>query len=157
MFAGLSSAFAQTILAPAAPDVIRWDFEKIVTELQQAWNAGNGAAWAAKYAPDAFMVNAFGMLVRGADEIQATQDQLFGGLFRGSRLHVSVRDIRMLNGHNAVMEADIDIIQITSMLPSITAVDFGTLHTRMLFTLTRFPTGWLIVSSAQTVATPAPI
>ncbi len=159
MFVGLSSAptFSQTILAPAPPDIIRRDFEKIVTELQEAWNAGNGQAWAAKYAPDAFMINTFGVLVRNSDGIQSTQQQLFQGPLRGSRLHVSVRDIRMLNGSNAVMETDVDIIQITSMLPGISFIDFGTLHTRMLFTLTRFATGWVIVSSSQTITTPSPV
>ncbi|NLU69584.1 SgcJ/EcaC family oxidoreductase [Streptomyces sp. HNM0574] len=56
----------------------------VLDALERAWNAGDGAAWAACFAPDAELVDAVGRLQRGRAEIAGELAGLAAGVYRGS-------------------------------------------------------------------------
>jgi uncharacterized protein (TIGR02246 family) len=72
--------------------------EATVAELARAWNAGDGAAWAASFAPDADFVDAVGRIQRGREVIAAEHQKLFDTIYRGSTLDYRLTGTRALPG-----------------------------------------------------------
>ncbi|GAA2093501.1 hypothetical protein GCM10009801_60730 [Streptomyces albiaxialis] len=70
--------------------------EEILTGMARAWNAGDGAGWAAHFAPDADFVDAVGRVQHGRDVIGAEHQKIFDTIYRGSELELRLRDTRRL-------------------------------------------------------------
>jgi len=70
--------------------------ERIITEMARAWNAGDGAAWAAHFAQDADFVDALGRTQRGRDVIAAEHQKLFDTIYRESTLKIWQVDNRTI-------------------------------------------------------------
>ena len=83
----------------------------LIAELQEAWNAGDGTAFAAPFTDDAVFVNILGMVGRGPAEIAAGHDQIFSTIYAGSRLQVDLLGTRMLADDviHALVHADLHI------------------------------------------------
>lgn len=62
--------------------------EEIITELERAWNAGDGAAWAANFEEDAEFVDVVGRIQRGRAVIAKESQNIFDTIYRGSRLEI---------------------------------------------------------------------
>jgi uncharacterized protein (TIGR02246 family) len=71
--------------------------ENVTARLQDAWNAANGAAFAAPFAPDADFVNVRGDMHSGRDAIAAGHQQIFDTIYAGSTLRYTVRQARELD------------------------------------------------------------
>ena len=67
--------------APADPTSVA---HQMLRRLEQAWNDGDGAAFAATYAPDASFVNVRGERVVGSAAIGAGHDRIFRSIYAGS-------------------------------------------------------------------------
>jgi uncharacterized protein (TIGR02246 family) len=70
--------------------------ETIVKRLEEAWNAGDGAAFGAPFASDADFVDIRGVWHRG-EEIAAGHQQIFDTVYAGSTVRYEVLDARPLN------------------------------------------------------------
>ncbi len=71
--------------------------ENVTTRLQDAWNAADGAAFAAPFASDADLVNVRGDMHSGRDAIAAGHQQIFDTIYAGSTLRYTVRQARELD------------------------------------------------------------
>nr|WP_232328058.1 SgcJ/EcaC family oxidoreductase [Kibdelosporangium sp. MJ126-NF4]CEL16422.1 hypothetical protein [Kibdelosporangium sp. MJ126-NF4]CTQ90374.1 hypothetical protein [Kibdelosporangium sp. MJ126-NF4] len=69
---------------------------KITDRLAQAWNDGDGAAWAACFTEDADFVDVLGRLTRGRAEISTAAEQILGTIYQGSHLEFQVLSTREL-------------------------------------------------------------
>ena len=56
----------------------------VLTRFQDAWNAGDGAAFGAAYLPDASFVTVQGQLAQGAEAIGAGHAGIFATIYAGS-------------------------------------------------------------------------
>ncbi|WP_409491789.1 SgcJ/EcaC family oxidoreductase [Amycolatopsis sp. cmx-11-12] len=72
--------------------------EEIITELERAWNAGDGAAWAACFAEDADFVDVVGRIQRGRATIARELQNIFDTIYRGSTLEIRQLSSRPLGG-----------------------------------------------------------
>ncbi|MDE3167835.1 MAG: SgcJ/EcaC family oxidoreductase [Acidobacteriota bacterium] len=72
------------------------DAAGVLRAMEQAWNKGNAAAFAAVFAEDADLVNFYGMRLRGRKAIAALYDMLFRSVFQRSRLECTVAGTRQL-------------------------------------------------------------
>ncbi|WP_037304147.1 SgcJ/EcaC family oxidoreductase [Amycolatopsis orientalis] len=72
--------------------------EEIITELERAWNAGDGPAWAACFAEDADFVDVLGRIQRGRATIARESQNIFDTIYRGSRLEIRQVSSRPLGG-----------------------------------------------------------
>ncbi|GAA3997933.1 SgcJ/EcaC family oxidoreductase [Sphingomonas humi] len=81
----------------------RTDAEAICAALEAAWNAGDGAAFAANFAEDADFVNVLGHHARGRAEIAVGHQGIFEGVYKGSRNRLQVEDLRSLGGSLSLM------------------------------------------------------
>jgi uncharacterized protein (TIGR02246 family) len=80
--------------------------ETVVAHLQDAWNAADGTAFAAPFAPDADFVNVRGELHTGQPAIAAGHQQIFDTIYAGSTVRYVVRQARELNEHVILVHVD---------------------------------------------------
>ena len=72
--------------------------EEIAGRLESAWNAADGAAFAAPFAPDADFVNIRGELHTGREAIGAGHQAIFESIYAGSTLEYSPLQAREVDG-----------------------------------------------------------
>jgi uncharacterized protein (TIGR02246 family) len=70
--------------------------ENIVRELEAAWNAMDGSAFARPFAEDADFVNIRGEHHRGRTAIAAGHEAIFRSIYAGSTCHFTVEAARLL-------------------------------------------------------------
>lgn len=68
----------------------------VVYELEQAWNAADGTAFAAHFADDADFVHILGGYYTGRAAIEAGHRMIFGTIYKGSTVHYRVERVRFL-------------------------------------------------------------
>src|SRR6185437_9634371 len=68
----------------------------MVYELEQAWNAADGTAFAAHFADDADFVHILGGYYTGRAAIEAGHRMIFGTIYKGSTVHYRVERVRLL-------------------------------------------------------------
>lgn len=71
--------------------------QRVIERLESGWNAGDGAAFAAPFAPDADFVAIRGDLHTGAEAIAAGHQHIFETIYAGSTLDYTVIQARELN------------------------------------------------------------
>ncbi|GAA4523963.1 SgcJ/EcaC family oxidoreductase [Amycolatopsis samaneae] len=76
--------------------------EEIITGLERAWNAGDGAAWGARFAEDADFVDVVGRIQRGRKVIAEEHQKIFDTIYRGSLLEIRRLDVRPI-GEGALL------------------------------------------------------
>lgn len=74
-------------------------------QLMNAWNEGNGEAYAAPFAEDGDLVGFDGTHFKGRQEIVSFHQPLFDKWLKGTRLVGEVRHLRFLTSDVAVMHA----------------------------------------------------
>lgn len=71
--------------------------QNLVQRLEDAWNAADGAAFAAPFTPDADFVNIRGELHSGTDAIAAGHQGIFDTIYSGSRVEYAVHQAKRLD------------------------------------------------------------
>lgn len=79
---------------------------KIVTRLQEGWNAGDGKAFAAPFAEDADYVIVNGMRVKGRAVIDSGHQQIFDTIYKNSHNTATVQSVRFIRGDVAVAHVE---------------------------------------------------
>jgi uncharacterized protein (TIGR02246 family) len=85
------------------------DITALIKATVAAWDAGDGAAYAAGFTEDATYVTFVGTLYRGRDEIGRAHQALFDKFLKGSRLVEEVLDVRFLGPDTAVVTSRGDV------------------------------------------------
>lgn len=70
---------------------------KIVTRLEDGWNAGSGKEFAAPFDEDADYVVVNGLRIKGRKEIDAGHQRIFDTVYKDSRLTPTIQTIRFLS------------------------------------------------------------
>jgi uncharacterized protein (TIGR02246 family) len=75
----------------------------VVQHLEDAWNAGDSAGFAAPFSADATFIHIYGGQIDGRTAIEEAHRAIFGGVYKGSRNHYTVRGIRFLRSDAAIV------------------------------------------------------
>jgi uncharacterized protein (TIGR02246 family) len=75
----------------------------MVYQLESAWNAGDGDAFAALFADDADVIHILGGYYSGRETIRAGHRMIFGTIYKGSTVHYSVEKIKFLRPDIAIV------------------------------------------------------
>jgi uncharacterized protein (TIGR02246 family) len=94
-----------TAHAAADEDAIRAIHQRMI----DAWNAGDGAAFAAPFTDDADFVAWEGTHLKGRLEITSFHEQAFETIAKGSRLNGEVKFVRLLGPAVAVMHSVVSV------------------------------------------------
>jgi uncharacterized protein (TIGR02246 family) len=119
----------------------------IVRGLEVAWNAMDGAAFAAPFAAEADFVNIRGEHFRGRPAIAAGHIGLFQGIYAGSINHLKVEDVRLLR-------PEVALVRVHSTLDTPRGPFAGRHGARFTLVLTKERQGWEIASLHNTLQAP---
>jgi len=121
--------------------------EALVADLEAAWNAGDGARFAAPFAPDADYVTIRAEHFRGRHAIATGHAAVFRTIYAGSVNRYTVDSVRLL-------ARDVALVHVRSVLDAPSGPLTGR-HTAMFSAvLTRAADGWAIASLHNTLAPP---
>lgn len=129
----------------------------LLSEQTAAWNRGDASAWARDFSSDADFINILGMHFQTREQVEKRHADLFGSIFRGSRLSVTVWKVRMLSPVSALAETVHELQGHARLPPPIQPTEpNGLLRTRMKYVLLKSGGQWVIVSAQNTAITPSP-
>jgi uncharacterized protein (TIGR02246 family) len=124
--------------------------EKIVRQLEAAWNAMDGSAFAAPFAAEADFVNIRGEHFRGQAAIAAGHAALFQSIYAGSVNHLTVEAARLLR-------PEVALVRVHSKLDAPHGPLSGRHGARFSLILTKESGGWEIAALHNTLeAAPGP-
>ncbi len=89
-----------------SPDVLPDSVASLVARLEAAWNAGDSAAFAAEFTPDADFVNVRGHYASGRDSIAQGHAHIWSTIYAGSTVRYSVIHLRRLTADVALAHLD---------------------------------------------------
>lgn len=128
------------------PELIAADrasLEKVVGQLETAWNAMDGAAFAVPFADDADFVNIRGEHHRGKAAIAAGHTAIFKSIYAGSSVALTLEGARLLS-------PDVALVRVHSILNAPQGPLKGRHGARFSMVLTRTGSGWEIAAFHNT-------
>ncbi|MES2307009.1 MAG: SgcJ/EcaC family oxidoreductase [Gemmatimonadota bacterium] len=117
--------------------------DAIVANLQRAWNAGDGDAFAVPFAEDADFVNVRADHHRGRGAIAGGHNGIFRSIYAGSTVAYQVKSARLLAG-------DIALAHVQAELNVPAGPLAGKINALFSAVLRRTASGWEIVSFHNT-------
>jgi len=130
--------------------------EALVHRLEDAWNAGDAAAWVQDCLDDADFINIRGEILPGRKASETRHALMFKGPFRGSRLAISIRSTKLLASDVAVVDTDCRLTGAPRMPSGVLPTEAGLLLTRLKQVLVRREGRWWIAASQNTAVIPGP-
>jgi len=118
--------------------------EGIVGQLEAAWKAMDGSAFAAPFAVDADFVNIRGEHFRGRPAIAAGHSAIFRTIYAGSTTLMTVEAVRQLR-------PEVALVHVHSQLDAPQGPLAGRHAARFSMVLTKEPGGWEIVAFHNTL------
>ena len=100
-----TAAYLFSNVAPAAEDD-EATLRAIPRTIVHGWNSGDGEAVASVYAEDGTLVAGHGVVTHGRSAIARYHDELFSGPNKGTRLTVTVTNVRFLDDDVAVLQTE---------------------------------------------------
>ena len=120
----------------------------------EAWNQGDGKAWARDFSDDSDFVNVRGDVFHGKGEIADRHSAILRGPFKGSHLSLSVRRFRLLTPEVALIETDHELTHFPGMVPGIAPTSEGVLRTHMKYVAVKRDNRWQFVAAQNTAILP---
>jgi uncharacterized protein (TIGR02246 family) len=119
-----------------------------VYQLEAAWNAADGAGFAALFAEDADFIHILGGYYSGRAAIEAGHRMIFGTIYRGSTVRYSVEKIKFLR-------PDVAIVSLRQFLQFSEGGASGSLEARPTIVAEKRDDKWQIVNLQNTRITEA--
>jgi uncharacterized protein (TIGR02246 family) len=116
----------------------------IVAEQAVAWNAGDGARYASRLAPDASFTNLFGMVMYGAPAFVKRHQEILSTFYKGTTKKHAVRRIRFVTPDVAIVDIDNAVHGVTAMPPGISVPPDGIIKTQLMEVFVRRNGQWWI-------------
>jgi len=116
----------------------------IVAEQAVAWNAGDGARYSARVAPEASFTNIFGMVMYGAPAFAARHAEILSTFFKGTTKTHVVRRIRFVTPDVAIVDIDNEVRGIKTMPAGVALPPGGVLKTQLMEVYVRRNGQWWI-------------
>jgi uncharacterized protein (TIGR02246 family) len=135
---------------PPVPQAAAAAAQAMVTRFVDSWNRADGAEYGKNYWPDAELVDPSGVISRGQSAIVQEHVDLWGGIFKGSRIAGKVRRIRMLGPTFMMVDFDAELSGVRQLPPGSPADAAGVLHNHLKHILERRHGVWKVLSAQNT-------
>jgi uncharacterized protein (TIGR02246 family) len=106
LFAAATGVFAQQVSNTADTAKDDTAIRQIVKQVENAWNAHDGRAFAAPFAADADYVIVNGMYVKGRDAIEKGHQGIFDTVYKDSTNRGTVKSVRFLRPDVAIVHVE---------------------------------------------------
>ena len=111
-----------------------------------AWNRGDAAAFGAHYRADGTFTNVNGTYHFGREAFDQRHAEVFGGVFKGTRLSLTIKNLRFVAPTVAVVDADTTISHCRTTMPGMHLDADGAAHTSLLIVLIKEAGDWWIAA-----------
>lgn len=108
------AAFAQTATDRSKDEAA---IRAIIANLNDAWTRGDAKSWGEQFAEDADFTVWTGTYVKGREAITRGHEEIFGTIYKGTKLRLNVRSIRFLRTDVAVVHADGSVVKTEEEFP----------------------------------------
>lgn len=129
--------------ADVSQDEDKLSVARVIDRLSEAWQVGDGSAWADEFVSDADFTVWFGFRMKGQEDIAQGHQFIFDRFYSQTKLVIDVRQIRILNEDAAVVHLGMSVINEGEEPPEEP-------DTVPLVVLKRTDTNWKIVSFQNT-------
>jgi len=116
----------------------------IIAEQAVAWNAGDGARYASRLAPEASFTNLFGMVMYGAPAFVKRHQEILSTFYKGTTKKHAVRRIRFVTPDVAIVDIDNEVHGVKAMPPGISVPPDGIIKTQLMEVFVRRNGQWWI-------------
>ena len=130
--------------AQDAASVSEAPIRAIVAEQVDAWNAGDGQAYARHLAPDASFTNLFGMVMYGAPAFAKRHSEILATFYKGTTKHHVIRRIRFVTRDVAIVDIDNEVRGVKTMPPGIVVPTDGVVKTQLMEVFLRREGRWWV-------------
>jgi uncharacterized protein (TIGR02246 family) len=130
------------IVAQDRPDEAQ--IRAIVEAQAAAWNAADGAAYAAALSADASFSNLFEMVTYGRAPFVERHRQILATFYKGTTKHHAVRRIRFVTPEVAIVDIDNEVRGVKAMPAGIVLPPDGTIRTQLTEVLVRRDGRWWV-------------
>jgi uncharacterized protein (TIGR02246 family) len=120
---------------------------RMITEMEAAWNAGDGARYASAFALDGDQVNIFGAHLKDRDEVARRHDAVFKSIFLNSLVRFQLIEARDVS-------ADVILARVRTVVDVPGGPLVGTVETVASLVLRKASSGLEIVTFHNTRVTP---
>jgi uncharacterized protein (TIGR02246 family) len=146
---GSAAAAAPSVEPPVFdPATEEPSLRKAVDDEEAAWNRPDAKALAAAFRDDGTYADAFGGVARGRAEVDRRVAEVLGA-WRGTRLALKVRKLRVLKPDVALVEADAELTGWKKLPPGFRAEDGVTVRSRLLQVFQKEAGAWRIAASYE--------
>jgi len=128
------------------PSADESEIQELLDELVVAWNRADANAFGARYRSDATFTNVNGGFYVGRDEFILRHEEIFRGVFKGTTLALTARELRFVRPEVAIVDIDVGVFGCAARPTSIQVGADGALHTCLLMVLTRDLGKWCIAA-----------
>jgi uncharacterized protein (TIGR02246 family) len=118
----------------------------IVEAQQEAWNRGDGEAYAAHFLEDGSFTNVLGDVNYGRAIFERRHAEIFGTIFLHSQITIRVRRVAFPLPDTAIVDCDTDMTSYHRLPPGVHAAADGVLRTRLLEVLVKIEGQWWIAA-----------
>jgi uncharacterized protein (TIGR02246 family) len=147
-----SGCVAINLFAAQSPD--ETSIREILRVQTEAWNRGDGIAWAREFTDDCDFVNMRGDTLHGRGEIGARITASLQGRMKGSHLSLTIRQFNSLTPDVALVETDYEFTGLQARLPGIAPTAEGVLKTRVKYVAVRRDKRWYFIAAQNTPVLP---
>jgi uncharacterized protein (TIGR02246 family) len=126
--ATIATLTSSTQTPPSAESAIR----KIIADQVTAWDAGDGAAYAAAVSPDVSFTNIFGMVMYGRTAFIARHVEILSTFYKGTRKVQAIRRIRFVTADVAIVDIDNEVRGVKSLPGGLPVPADGVVKTQLM-------------------------
>jgi uncharacterized protein (TIGR02246 family) len=116
----------------------------IVAAQVQAWNAGDGRAYARDVAPDASFTNIFGMVMYGHDAFEKRHAEILASFYKGTTKSQAVKRLRFVTPDVAVVDIDNEVRGVRTLPSGLAVPADGIVRTQLMQVFVRRDGRWLV-------------
>jgi uncharacterized protein (TIGR02246 family) len=116
----------------------------IVAAQEQAWNAGDGRAYARDVAPDASFTNIFGMVMYGHDAFEKRHAEILASFYKGTTKSQAVKRLRFVTPDVAVVDIDNEVRGVRTLPSGLAVPADGIVRTQLMQVFVRRDGRWLV-------------
>ena len=132
-----AAALAQDAAAEAA-------IRGIIADQAAAWDAGDGARYASRVAPEASFTNLFGMVMYGQPAFEARHKEILATFYKGTTKKHVVAKIRFVTADVAIVDIDNEVHGVKAMPAGIAVPPDGVIKTQLMEVFVRRDGRWWV-------------
>lgn len=122
----------------------------MVNRFADSWNRADGTAYGENYWPEAELVNPSGAIKSGRAAIVQEHVDLWGGIFKGSRIAGKVRRIQMLGPNYMIVDFDLELSGVRQPPSGSRPEASGVIKTHLKHVMAKRNGVWKVLSAQNT-------